>query len=84
VGNVLDGDRDGIPGGDFVFSFFTLLVMSIATASWMLRMCEGLLQRWAPLACVPKLKDNQVLSYRPHKQSGQAIVTLSGRDHLLG
>jgi integrase len=33
---------------------------------------------------MPKLKDNQVPAYRLHKQSGQAIVTLSGRDHLLG
>ena len=33
---------------------------------------------------MPKLKDNQVPSYRLHKQSGQAIVTLSGRDSLLG
>jgi len=31
-----------------------------------------------------KLKENQVPSYRLHKQSGQAIVTLDGRDHLLG
>ena len=29
---------------------------------------------------VPRLRDDQVL----HKQSGQAIVTLNGRDHLLG
>lgn len=33
---------------------------------------------------MPKLKENQVPSYRLHKQSGQAIVTLSGRDFLLG
>jgi len=33
---------------------------------------------------MPRLKENQVASYRLHKQSGQAIVTLSGRDHLLG
>ncbi len=33
---------------------------------------------------MPKLKENQLPSYRLHKQSGQAIVTLSGRDHLLG
>jgi hypothetical protein len=33
---------------------------------------------------MPKLKDNQVPSYRRHKQSGQGIVTLSGKDHLLG
>ena len=33
---------------------------------------------------MPKLKDNQVPSYRLHKQSGQAIVTLNGRDVLLG
>jgi integrase len=32
---------------------------------------------------MPKLK-NIVPSYRLHKQSGQAIVTLNGRDHLLG
>src|SRR5688500_2360381 len=33
---------------------------------------------------MPKLKENQMPSYRLHKQSGQAIVTLSGKDHLLG
>jgi hypothetical protein len=33
---------------------------------------------------MPKLQENQVPSYRLHKQSGQAIVTLSGKDHLLG
>ena len=33
---------------------------------------------------MPKLKDNQLPAYRLHKQSGQAIVTLNGRDHLLG
>ena len=33
---------------------------------------------------MPKLKDNQVPSYRLHKQSGQAVVTLNGRDILLG
>jgi len=33
---------------------------------------------------MPKPKENQVPSYRRHKQSGQAIVTLSGKDHLLG
>ena len=33
---------------------------------------------------MPKLKENQVRAYRLHKQSGQAIVTLSGKDHLLG
>jgi integrase len=33
---------------------------------------------------VPKLGPNAVPSYRLHKQSGQAIVTLSGRDVLLG
>jgi hypothetical protein len=33
---------------------------------------------------MPKLKENQVPSYRRHKQSGQGIVTLSGKDHLLG
>jgi integrase len=32
---------------------------------------------------VPKLV-NSVPKYRRHKQSGQAIVTLSGRDYLLG
>src|SRR5690349_7646267 len=35
-------------------------------------------------SAMPKLKTNQVPSYRLHKQSGQAIVTLSGKDHLLG
>jgi hypothetical protein len=38
-------------------------------------------ERSSPMA---RLKDNQVPSYRLHKQSGQAIVTLSGKDHLLG
>jgi hypothetical protein len=33
---------------------------------------------------MPKLADDQVPSYRIHRQSGQAIVTLSGRDVLLG
>ena len=33
---------------------------------------------------MPKLAPNQVPSYRRHKQSGQAIVSLSGRDFLLG
>ena len=33
---------------------------------------------------MPKLKENQNPSYRLHKQSGQGIVTLSGKDHLLG
>jgi integrase len=35
-------------------------------------------------SAVPKLCATAVPSYRLHKQSGQAIVTLSGRDHLLG
>lgn len=33
---------------------------------------------------MPRLKANQVPSYRLHRQSGQAIVTLNGRDILLG
>ena len=33
---------------------------------------------------MPKLKENQVPSYRLHKQSGQAVVTLNGKDVLLG
>jgi hypothetical protein len=33
---------------------------------------------------MPRLKENQLPSYRLHKQSGQAIVTLSGKDVLLG
>jgi len=33
---------------------------------------------------MPKLGPTQVPSYRLHKQSGQAIVTLSGRDFPLG
>jgi integrase len=33
---------------------------------------------------MPKLAPNKVPSYRRHKQSGQAIVTLGGRDFLLG
>jgi hypothetical protein len=32
---------------------------------------------------MPKLI-NAIPKYRKHKQSGQAIVTLNGRDHLLG
>jgi integrase len=32
---------------------------------------------------MPRL-GNRVPAYRKHKQSGQAIVTISGRDHLLG
>jgi integrase len=33
---------------------------------------------------MPKLTDSKVPSYRLHKQSGQAIVTLNGADVLLG
>jgi integrase len=33
---------------------------------------------------MPKLKEGQLPKYRLHKQSGQAIVTFSGRDFLLG
>jgi hypothetical protein len=33
---------------------------------------------------MPKLKEGQLPSYRLHKQSGQAIVSLNGRDFLLG
>jgi integrase len=33
---------------------------------------------------MPKLSPSQVPAYRLHKQSGQGIVTLSGRDILLG
>ncbi|MCE9519669.1 MAG: site-specific integrase [Verrucomicrobia bacterium] len=33
---------------------------------------------------MPRVKENFIPSYRCHKQSGQAIVTLSGKDHLLG
>ena len=33
---------------------------------------------------MPKLNANSVPSYRLHRQSGQAIVTLNGRDNLLG
>lgn len=32
---------------------------------------------------MPRLA-NAVPKYRKHKQSGQAIVTINGRDHLLG
>jgi hypothetical protein len=32
---------------------------------------------------MPRLK-NAIPKYRKHKQSGQAIVTINGRDHLLG
>lgn len=33
---------------------------------------------------MPKLSDTEVPSYRLHKQSGQALVTLNGRDICLG
>jgi integrase len=33
---------------------------------------------------MPKLAENKLPGYRLHKQSGHAIVTLSGQDHLLG
>src|SRR5437016_8642277 len=33
---------------------------------------------------MPKLSTNQFPSYRLHRQSGQAVVTLNGRDHCLG
>jgi hypothetical protein len=33
---------------------------------------------------MPKLPDTAVPSYRLHKQSGHAIVTVNGRDFLLG
>ena len=33
---------------------------------------------------MPKLKEGQVPTYRLHKRSGQAIVTLNGKDHYLG
>jgi hypothetical protein len=33
---------------------------------------------------MPKLSPNQVPAYRLHKESDQAIVTLGGRDFLLG
>ncbi|CAN5537961.1 hypothetical protein BH10PLA1_BH10PLA1_10000 [soil metagenome] len=33
---------------------------------------------------MPRLNDNQLPSYRLHKQSGRAVVTLTGKDHLLG
>ena len=33
---------------------------------------------------MPALKENEVPSYRLHKQSGQEIVTLNGKDILLG
>lgn len=44
---------------------------------------NGRLPFWR-LPLSPKLKSNVVPSYRLHKQSGQAIVTLSGRDRTLG
>ena len=31
---------------------------------------------------MPNLKEGQLPKYRLHKQSGQAIVTLNGRDFL--
>jgi len=33
---------------------------------------------------MPKLRDNAVPSYRLHKQSGNAIITLNGKDIILG
>ena len=33
---------------------------------------------------MPKLTHNQIPSYRLHRQSGQAIATLNGKDVLLG
>jgi integrase len=33
---------------------------------------------------MPRLRQDQAPAYRLHRQSGQAIVTLSGRDFLLG
>ena len=33
---------------------------------------------------MPRLSDTSIPSYRRHKQSGRAIVTLCGRDILLG
>ncbi len=33
---------------------------------------------------MPRTKRNQLPSYRLHKQSGQAVVTLCGRDFYLG
>lgn len=33
---------------------------------------------------MPRLSETSIPAYRLHKQSGQAIVTLSGRDFLLG
>ncbi len=33
---------------------------------------------------MPRLLESRVPSYRRHKSSGQAIVTLNGKDHLLG
>lgn len=33
---------------------------------------------------MPRLAANQVPAYRLHKRSGRAIVTLSGRDYMLG
>lgn len=33
---------------------------------------------------MPRLLNDRVPSYRRHKSSGQAIVTLNGKDHLLG
>jgi hypothetical protein len=33
---------------------------------------------------MPRLKDNQVPAYRLHRSSGQAVITLNGKDHLLG
>jgi integrase len=33
---------------------------------------------------VPKLSHNATPSYRKHRGSGQAVVTLNGRDHYLG
>src|SRR5687767_11996289 len=45
---------------------------------------DSVFQLFSGALPMPRLKDNQVPSYRRHKQSGQAIVTLSRKDHLLG
>lgn len=33
---------------------------------------------------MPRFSPDHVPTYRSHKRSGQAVVTLSGRDHQLG
>ncbi len=33
---------------------------------------------------MPRLSESSLPTYRKHRHSGQAVVTLSGEDHYLG